>query len=530
MTRTGRYSWFGGVGLLLAGSLLAWTQGAEREEGPADVEMIPADGAVVLSIRPADMWGHDLLKPVRAKLGKEAALAVAEMEKHLGAPPEQMERFTVLAPALMSEPLLLVGLAKPYDRKKVAALAGPEAKEETFKGRTLFVGPQGRSSVGLLGPRAYAMGNADAIRSLMDQVATRRDGPLAEARRLAGGKHALVAALNVPALAAVVPGLPGEVEALQPLLEAKSATLVADLDTEARADLRLTFAGAPEARKGAKALREGVKLALAGLAEGKKRLAAQPDGAALVPLVDQVAGLIEGASVEQDGATVRASAKAKVDTVTFVPLLVEAIRKQRGAAERIQSTNNLKQIAIAMINYSDTYGGRLPPYAVFGKDGKPLLSWRVLILPFLEQDALYKQFHLDEPWDSEHNKKLLAKMPKTYAIPGQKAADATHYQGFHGKGAFFEGKTGVRFPVDFPDGTSNTLMIVEAADAVPWTRPADLSYDPDKPLPKLGGFHEGGFNAAFCDASVHFLKATIKPQTLHWLIQRNDGNVIPRDF
>jgi prepilin-type processing-associated H-X9-DG protein len=196
---------------------------------------------------------------------------------------------------------------------------------------------------------------------------------------------------------------------------------------------------------------------------------------------------------------------------------------------RVQSVNNLKQIALSFHNYSDTYRA-LPPHASLGKDGKPLLSWRVLILPFLGEQALYNQFHLDEPWDSEHNKKLLDKMPKVYTIPGQKGTDVTHYQGFHGKGAVFEGKKGLTFPADFPDGTSNTIMIVEAADPVPWTKPADLPYDPAKPLPKLGGFFPGGFNAAFCDGSVHFLKTTIKPQTLHFLIGRNDGQVIPSDF
>ncbi len=528
MTFTQRYRWLGGLALLLAGALLVWlpatTEGAEA----ADVEMIPADGALLLSFRPADLWGHALLRPVRDKLGKGAGMAVAELEKHLGATPEQMERLTLLAPALMSEPLVLVGLNKPYDKAKLAALAGKEAKEETFKGRTLFVGSQGQSSVGLLGPRAYAVGNAEAIRSLIEQAAAKRDGPLAEGRRLAAEKHTLVAALNVPALAAVVPALPGEVEALQPLLEAKTATLVADLDTEAKASLRLTFAGAAEARKGSKALREGVKLAMGALAEGKKRLAEKPEGVAFVKLIDQAVGLLKDVSVEQDGATVRAAARTKVDAAAFVPLLVEAVQKQRGGVERQVSTNNLKQIALAMHNFHSVYQ-RLPPQAVFDKEGKPLLSWRVLILPFIEQNDLYKEFHLDEPWDSEHNKKLLAKMPKIYALPGQKAADVTHYQGFYGKGAAFAGKKGVRLQ-EILDGTSNTILIVEAAEAVPWTKPADLPYDPDKPLPRLGGLHPGGFNAAFCDGSVHFLKTTLKPRTLHLLIQCNDGNVIPEDF
>jgi hypothetical protein len=531
-----RMRWYGFGGLaLLAGVLLAWVpagmEGADREEKPADLEAVPADGGMLMCFGVADLWGHALVKPLREKLGKEAGEAAAAMEKQFGAPPEQIERLTLLLTTIgPNSEMILVGLNKPYDKAKVAGLAGEGGQEEAFKGRTLFVNPMRGPSVGLLGPRAYAIGNADAIRSLLEQAAAKRDGPLAEARRLAGGKHALVAGLNVPALATQLPGLPGEVEALQPLLEAKSATLTADLATESRADLRLTFAGAAEARKGARALREGVKLAMGAVAEGKTGLAKSPDRAALVPLLDQVLGLLEDVAVEQDGAAVRAATKAKIDVAALVPLLVEAVQKQRGAAGRAPSQNNLRQIALATINYADTYQGRLPPQALFSKDGKPLLSWRVLILPFIGENELYKEFHLDEPWDSEHNKKLLAKMPRTYAISGQKDPTATHYQGFHGKGAFFEGKKGVRFPADFTDGTSNTLMIVEAARAVPWTKPEDLPYDPDKPLPKLGGLFPGGFNGAMCDGSVRFFSAAIKPTTLHLLIQRNDGQPLPADF
>src|SRR5262249_54155708 len=89
-------------------------------------------------------------------------------------------------------------------------------------------------------------------------------------------------------------------------------------------------------------------------------------------------------------------------------LLMPAVQKVRMAAGNAQGQNNLKQIALAMHNYNDAYNGKLPAHAIYSKDGKkPLLSWRVAILPFIEQDNLYQQFHLDEPWDSEHNKKLI---------------------------------------------------------------------------------------------------------------------------
>jgi len=205
-------------------------------------------------------------------------------------------------------------------------------------------------------------------------------------------------------------------------------------------------------------------------------------------------------------------------------------------AARKQSVDNLKQIALALSNYHDTYAG-FPPAAFYGrnkrltKDSKPLLSWRVLILPFLEEFALHRQFKLDEPWDSEHNKKLLAKIPKTYApVRGKtRLPHSTFYQVFTGKTAGFEAVSGLGGWVgltsnSFPDGLSNTLLVVEAGEAVPWSKPEDLRYDAKKPLPKLGGLFPDGFHAVFGDRGiVRFIKKKTDEKTLRALITRNGG-------
>ena len=215
----------------------------------------------------------------------------------------------------------------------------------------------------------------------------------------------------------------------------------------------------------------------------------------------------------------------------LIGLLLPAVQKVREAAARAKCQNNLKQIGLALHNYHDVYNG-FPPATLVGKKGKPLLSWRVLILPYVEQDNLYKQFRLDEPWDSEHNKKLLAMMPKTYAVPvDEKALKAheTHYLGFFGKGAIFNGKKGSRI-TDITDGTSNTILVVEAAKAVPWSKPEDLPFEAGKPLPKLGAFWPNGFQAAFCDGSVRMLRKDISATTLRSAITINGGEVLGSDF
>jgi prepilin-type processing-associated H-X9-DG protein len=149
-------------------------------------------------------------------------------------------------------------------------------------------------------------------------------------------------------------------------------------------------------------------------------------------------------------------------------------------------------------------------------------------LPYVEQEALYREFKLDEPWDSAHNKKLIAKMPAIYAVPGAKAREpgGTFYQVFTGKDTVFSGKRGNTL-IGISDGTSNTLMVVEAAKEVPWTKPDDLPFDPEaKLLPKLGGHFEGGFHAAFCDGSVRFIKNTIDLNTLKAIITQAGGEVV----
>jgi RNA polymerase sigma-70 factor (ECF subfamily) len=199
------------------------------------------------------------------------------------------------------------------------------------------------------------------------------------------------------------------------------------------------------------------------------------------------------------------------------------------AANKVRSQNNLRQIANAMHNYHGN-NSHLPPAAVLSQDGKPLLSWRVLLLPYLEQDAVFGQFKLDEPWDSDHNKKLLATMPKVYAPPGVKTKEpfTTFYQAFTGKGTVFDNPKGNRF-IDITDGTSFTILLAEAGEAVPWTKPEDLPYDKDKPLPKLGGLFPDGFHIALCDGSTRFVKKKFNETVMRLLIQRNDGQVVNPD-
>ncbi|HEV3120107.1 MAG TPA: DUF1559 domain-containing protein [Gemmataceae bacterium] len=209
--------------------------------------------------------------------------------------------------------------------------------------------------------------------------------------------------------------------------------------------------------------------------------------------------------------------------VAIVGLLMPAMQKVNATAQRMQSANHLRQVAIAMHNYHDTHGS-FPPAVVRGKDGKALYSWRVLLLPYLDQDALSKQFKLDEPWDSPNNIKLLSQMPDVFREPAASNADPTmtFYQVFVGPKTAFESPRGENV-TSFTDGTTSTFLVVEAGTGVPWTKPADLAYDAKAPLPTLGGHHATGFNAAFADGSVHLIQNNVTEAELRAFITRNGG-------
>ncbi len=189
------------------------------------------------------------------------------------------------------------------------------------------------------------------------------------------------------------------------------------------------------------------------------------------------------------------------------------------------SAFNLKQFGIAGHNYHDTNG--FMANNVYSKDGKPLLSWRVVLLPYLEEMPLYQQFKLDEPWDSDANKKLIEKMPKVYAPVRVKAEPGmTFYRGFAGPDTTFEPKQKLRIPASFPDGCSTTVWVVEAGEPVVWTKPDDLPFEPKKDLPKLGGLFDGEFHFLTVDGVVHRARKDFDPVMFKRVITRSDGMVI----
>ncbi|MFM7205405.1 MAG: DUF1559 domain-containing protein [Planctomycetaceae bacterium] len=216
-------------------------------------------------------------------------------------------------------------------------------------------------------------------------------------------------------------------------------------------------------------------------------------------------------------------------TGVLVGLLLPAVQAAREAARRSQAMNNFKQILLAMHIHADAMKN-FPAQAITDEEGKPLLSWRVQILPYIEQNDLYRQFHLDEPWDSEHNLALLDKMPDVYANPsGLPASEGlTTFLVPTGEGTLFpEPGHSPRFQ-EVTDGTSNTIALVEVSldRAVPWTKPDDVVIDFDDPLAAFRGVRPGGFLAGTMDGAVRFISNIIDAETLEAMFTPNGGEAV----
>ena len=223
---------------------------------------------------------------------------------------------------------------------------------------------------------------------------------------------------------------------------------------------------------------------------------------------------------------------AGILALIFLPAVVPVTE----AARRIKCTSNMKQLALAMHNYA-TANHCFPPAYVADRNGKPLYSWRALLLPFIDGDTVAKRFHYDEPWDSAANRKLWKDSPKLFQCTSAKhVADdcTTDYVMVVGPHTLSDGPHSRKFG-DITDGFSNTIMLVEVADSgINWAEPKDLEFDKmdfkiNGQKPCVGSHHGGGANVALCDASVRFLSDTFPAETLKAALTIDGGEKVNLD-
>ncbi|MFN0199027.1 MAG: DUF1559 domain-containing protein [Planctomycetaceae bacterium] len=230
--------------------------------------------------------------------------------------------------------------------------------------------------------------------------------------------------------------------------------------------------------------------------------------------------------------------------IFWIILNLPKIKGAREAAPRTQCMNNLKQIGLALHHYHDKYGS-FPPAYIADEDGKPMHSWRVLILAELKQDKLYQEYRFDEPWDGPHNRTLHDRIPSVYRCPSyQRDAHKNFSSNYEGKtmtnyvaiddtDAFFQ-RSNVTLKADITDGLSKTMAVFETHHhVVHWMQPDDIT--PDEAIAELNTCaenkeqlnHEGGTYILIGDGSVRFISSHIANETLRALMTRSGGEPIP---
>jgi prepilin-type processing-associated H-X9-DG protein len=503
------------------------------EKAPLTGEFIPPGAIAAVAIRVQDLARLAGIEELKAFLQEQ------QIFKATGVSIDDIEEVKVALLDLGGGPKaptvqFYVRSNKPLDFLAVLRKMAPNMLEveysggkygklpETREGEPCFYMPDGRSLVGA--PEAR-------IRDLIQSGGKSTRPTWADSwDKLAGGQ--VVAMIDVESIGKLLK-LTHNVSLLGvvgPVIDnAKTAFLGLNLGKSLNIKASFESRNGDEAQKVSKTLQ-----ALATLAEnGLDALSKQPqlqqmqgdEKAMTLQLFGIAKDLLEHARVAQEGPSVSVQLQTdKFGIKSVSSLVLPAVQKMRGSAARMTSANNLKQIALAMHNYNATYGS-FPPAVVIGPDGKTPHSWRVELLPYMEQNVLFQAYKMDEPWDSPNNRNVLAKMPNIFKADTSAQTTASSYFVLTGPDTIFSGKAGTRIQ-DITDGTSNTIMVIEAKNDIPWTKPVDLDYDAKKPLPKFGGYFDNGFNAAFADGSVRFIANAIAEQTLRALITKAGGEAI----
>jgi hypothetical protein len=551
---------------------------------PADLELIRRDGAAFVTVRVADLASQEAVKRLVQALEKFPDTANIhtwedDFQKAFGARPAQMERLAVFIPSVKkapdslgnainlnrlppppvnfsSEGILISARTEPYDRKKLLDWAGTNPQEKTHQGKVYFLtaSPQKRALHLLTDRIVVASASEDALQAFLVQPPGEVQwGQLHSSLALSAQRYQCAFGINLQdpsanmVFSVLMQGIlqgfsaAGPLKNLKPNLDAfadvQTAVLLLGLRSGALSGdkvqlrLRLEYKDAERAKRGVNEVRDlvtRIEVPLRMIMQGvlsNPRIFEQMGPASFMraDAMKKIFGVYEQFLLAlRDVETI---AERNVVDIRFPDLAIDlsgfatAVGEIMTASLTATSGGKLAQLGVAVEDYL-AENHRLPPPAITGAKGEPLLSWRVALLPYLGEKDLYTRFKLDEPWDSVHNKKLLERMPAVYAREdAKKKTSSTGLRVYTGPGTPFEGREGVPLS-DITDGLPSTLLIVQANEQVPWTKPEELSYDPKQPL--RVAVEQG----LFADGSVRFLFANTDAKTRQGIITRNGGEKI----
>jgi hypothetical protein len=547
--------------LVVIALLAVATAAPAADKLPADLALVPGNAVAFVHVKLADVWKADTFKEARDLLEKAGPKAFAALDDQFVPAPSSVARGTVVV--LQGEqkeagPVVAVILAfsKPFDLAAVKKANMPKAVEKKANGKAYVVDEGNGLAVHFADDSTLVVSTPAGMPEFLAESG-RANGPMRGAVLQAVNEQAIASVTNIDQLPLPPQLFEGWSDEQKEVLKVERLTLTMTFAAEVTFALSATYSGAADAAEAEKVIRAataGMRKALEPMkaeaekavfgAEGKGKdvrpLAELPSaagGLATLAWVNWVDGMLADPPVKAKGDTVTAKVTlpswAGSYMGTMLVTLLPAVQKVREAAGRMTSMNNLKQLALAAHNY-ESANGTFPAAAICDAKGKKLLSWRVAVLPYIEQEELYKQFKLDEPWDSDHNKKLIPLMPKTFADPRVAAKPGeTFYKVFVHLNAGFDWEKGQQI-TSITDGTSNTIMIAAGGDPVTWTKPDDFEFDPldaDTKLPDLTKPF-GALLVAMFDGSVRSLDLkTMKDadRRLRAAITRAGGEVVSLD-
>lgn len=529
---------------MLGAVVIALPASGQQPAKPADPALaaVPTDSFFFLSVKVSKLWDHPAAKTLRDWEGLQK---IGPLDELIGLRAGAIDRVTIFAATVnwhAGDAVAIITTRQPYEEEAVLKALGIEKLPFRPKGRERSRAyPIGGGSYWVVfvdnTTLLYLPRELDSDTSgtdlLVKLILRKPNGPLAAALA-AADKHDVMAALNIGELRRIGEDRAEErpvIGPFLPLLKASSATLTADFDQTAKIRCTFHFADAEGVKFGIKALQDTIQ-------SFEGQLGADREGRdyeSFKTIRAWVLKVLRGAKVERDGTDLFAA----VD-LPFAEDLAKSVaalpRDFVTFTNETKALNNLKQLVLAMHNHHDA-NGFCPGDVVKMGDKTLPWSWRVQILPYIEQAQIYNKLNLMKPWDDPANLKILqsVEMPKVFEIPGRPAPKGhTYFRIFslpkNGEGIdrpwLREGERGPKL-VEITDGTSNTFMVVEAGEAVPWYQPDVLAYDGKLPLPKLGAKDVDRFLVCFGDGSVKALKLSkLGEKTIRALITIQGGEVV----
>ncbi|VTT97500.1 Uncharacterized protein OS=Singulisphaera acidiphila (strain ATCC BAA-1392 / DSM 18658 / VKM B-2454 / MOB10) GN=Sinac_0934 PE=4 SV=1: SBP_bac_10 [Gemmataceae bacterium] len=523
------------------------TAPARAAELPPALAAVPGDAAAFVAVDVPAVLNSPLCDDLQYVLGAVTPAEAAAFAKKFPIDPRTVEHVVVVAPtgATVTDPLpdlhptavsalAVFGCSKAFDPAALQKGFSPVGRAKSYRGRVYqFEDENWTGLLVLPGNRAFVIGAEDSLVWLIDRL-EKGDvrGPLSPARAEAAG-HALFFAVNP---AAAVPPKLDLPPALRPLAEAQRVCVAVDLGKSIKGSVELHYADAAGAEAGEKAVKAAVELGrttLKGLEAQLKEVTDKPppggDGTAGpgefpkqafallgIGTLRRLDEVLEKLPVQRAGTAVRFTAELKSspsgaaaaaaafagiaflgkNAATTFERVGRAINDGPGAGPE---EARLKKLAAAFNAYHAEHG-HYPPAAATAKDGTPLLSWRVALLPYLGEKELYAEFRQNEPWDSLHNKKLIAKMPAVFPKPTSYKQNygRTNAMVLTGPGTLFDGPTGAKKPA------KAAVLALEASEPVNvwWTKPADRPVAPGKPPELFGQFDFSRCWVLFTDGTV----------------------------